>query len=362
MMKDGAAVALVMVKGKWNLPDRNLIVLYETSSSVRVTVDQMNDYLRISGKKYGIITTYEYTWFVKRSQDCPSCPSDAPLHEVLYVSPGISFDQTDPTLLQCFAYFASITDNSTLIPPPTTPPQSRLNSQQSSEDSDEPHTATGDDEDQGGKRPEIRQDSVGQNSLKRAREPSVTDLDEEPLDEEPPEEDSSDEELPNEMRFGYNDFKKQRILGFSRCNVVEVEYKHQHYALKIGDLSRDPELLGELRHEVRVYEALRDLQGERIPRVCFYGDYEFNHFVVGFSLCGSVPKRLTQEQKDFLVETLNMVHDRGFLHGDIRKENILVDESGRAYLIDFGFAEKLVTEKERQRELEYLEVCLTELT
>jgi len=97
-------------------------------------------------------------------------------------------------------------------------------------------------------------------------------------------------------------------------------------------------MLAELNHEIEIYCLLSDFQGIFIPRLVLHGYWEGGMYCIGFSLCGTVPEALSETQKQFVLSIIDAIHDRGVLHNDIKKENILVDENGMVYLIDFGFA------------------------
>ena len=84
-------------------------------------------------------------------------------------------------------------------------------------------------------------------------------------------------------------------------------------------------------------------------------------YCIGFSLCGTVPKALSESQKQSVLSSIDAMHNRENIHNDIKKENILVDENGMVYLIDFGFATlnscKDAQQEERNKMLECIE-CL----
>lgn len=112
-------------------------------------------------------------------------------------------------------------------------------------------------------------------------------------------------------------------------------------ALKVGDVSKRPLCLDEMQREVEVYGALPHLQGVSIPRLLLHGPFEGFMYCIGLSLCGSSvadPRLLSLLQKTALMVALDAVHAAGYLHNDIRRENLLVDEEDRVFLIDFGLA------------------------
>ncbi|CAB4420657.1 unnamed protein product [Rhizophagus irregularis] len=52
-------------------------------------------------------------------------------------------------------------------------------------------------------------------------------------------------------------------------------------------------------------------------------------------------QKIKKRQKLRAIKGLNAIHNHGILHNDIRKENILINDNGEVYLIDFGMARNL---------------------
>jgi len=55
--------------------------------------------------------------------------------------------------------------------------------------------------------------------------------------------------------------------------------------------------------------------------------------------------KIEKEQKNKAIKALKIIHSHNILHNDIRKENILVNEKGDIYIIDFGMS--IVTDKKK---------------
>ncbi len=99
-----------------------------------------------------------------------------------------------------------------------------------------------------------------------------------------------------------------------------------------------------LKYEFVVYQHLRRLQGEYIPKVIFFGHtWGRSHLSLimrdeGISLNNLPLKvKLTKAVKKLAVEALQAVHDAGILHGDVRIEHILLSNDKKAVkLVNFG--------------------------
>ena len=59
-------------------------------------------------------------------------------------------------------------------------------------------------------------------------------------------------------------------------------------------------------------------------------------------------QKIKKWQKTRAIKGLEAIHKYGILHNDIREENILINDDGDVYLIDFGMASREDTKKKRK--------------
>ena len=79
-------------------------------------------------------------------------------------------------------------------------------------------------------------------------------------------------------------------------------------------------MLSELRNEIEIYRLLSDIQGIIVPKLLLHGYWEGGMYCIGFSLCGSVPGTLSESQKHSLLSNIDVIHNHGIVHNDIKKE------------------------------------------
>jgi hypothetical protein len=236
MTRDGEIVAIVEEKEKWTLSTGDIVTAYYTSTACNSALNQLYHYMRLNHRKYGILSSYEHTWFVYRCQNCAVCQAPQG-HETLYVSDGIPYTSRDPTVLQCISYFNTIVDHSHMDSPPTSKRSSRANSatQISRRTSPVDNVA-----------PLSRPISPAGMFNGRSTWSEIR------LNQEAEE-------------FDVDEFRFDTILGEGRCKVYLDNYNSQSIALKTADIVKNQEALSELRNEVAVYEHLSELQGNGIP-------------------------------------------------------------------------------------------------
>ncbi|KAF9505631.1 hypothetical protein BS47DRAFT_1400218 [Hydnum rufescens UP504] len=109
----------------------------------------------------------------------------------------------------------------------------------------------------------------------------------------------------------------------------------------------------DLRHEYNVYQRLKSngITTGIATALGIFDDCEDGPCILimlysGSSLCGEpgVPCQYL-----IALLTLESIHHAGILHGDIRKENLLVSKSGIT-IIDFASSRKWVSQSERDQE------------
>jgi serine/threonine protein kinase len=164
---------------------------------------------------------------------------------------------------------------------------------------------------------------------------------------------TSSNTLVNQQKFSFTDFKFKGILdeGRSRKMLLYI-FRDEIIALKSVDLSKTPPyILKEMQKEVKIYKDLADIQGKYIPKLICYGYYRGGmSIVIGMTIVGTTlsDHKIKKRQKTRAIKGLEAIHKHGILHNDIREENILINDNGIIYLIDFGMASREDTKKKRK--------------
>lgn len=88
---------------------------------------QIFGYLVANRLQYGILTTYNQHWFLRRPKSEP---------RALYISPTVEIESKNPSIFQCYAYIQHLSRADTKCPSPGTTPPSSPQSSYDSESSD----------------------------------------------------------------------------------------------------------------------------------------------------------------------------------------------------------------------------------
>lgn len=109
-------------------------------------------------------------------------------------------------------------------------------------------------------------------------------------------------------------------------------------ALKICDLWQHPDYEKELLNEVEVYHALKDLQGNFIPRLKGAGYTAGGLFTIATDIVGTPledVESLSEQERLVIQRALSSIHRYDFVHDDISRENILIERSGHQFYAFF---------------------------
>ncbi|GBB94280.1 hypothetical protein RclHR1_23230002 [Rhizophagus clarus] len=134
--------------------------------------------------------------------------------------------------------------------------------------------------------------------------------------------------------------------------MLLCEFRGDMIALKSVDLSKASSyVLKEMQKEVEIYKDLADIQGKYIPKLVCYGYYGGGmSLIIGMTIVGTTlsEHKITKRQRTKALKGLEAIHKHGILHNDIREKNILINDNGDIYLIDFGMASREDTKKKRK--------------
>jgi serine/threonine-protein kinase len=135
--------------------------------------------------------------------------------------------------------------------------------------------------------------------------------------------------------------------------VVELT-SNRHFAMKIllPEAAHDPEHRKTLFHEARVGILLKHPNIIRIVKIS--ENKAIPYFVMEYFPSGSLRNRLLNKQFDFIKEHAHSIfrqaatglaymNGSGWLHRDVKPDNMLVNSSGEMRIIDFAIAERINT-------------------
>ncbi|GES87679.1 kinase-like domain-containing protein [Rhizophagus clarus] len=281
---------------------------YQTSKGKDV-VQQIYNYMGGNELRYGILSTYDNHWFLRRE------------HAKLWISKTLSLQSESPPVLKAYAYLTRRAKENPKSPKPqiVVPAHGDNNSRN------------------------LRSHSKSSSSSSLNNQASSTSANQQ----------SSSITPVDQQNLSFTDFKFKGILGEGRSGkTLLCEFRGDMIALKSVDLSKAPSyVLEEMQKEVEIYKDLADIQGKYIPKLICYGYYGGGmSFVIGLTIVGTMlsDQKITEQQKSRAIKGLEAIHKHGILHNDIREENILINDKGVLYLIDFGMASREDTKKKRK--------------
>ncbi len=162
--------------------------------------------------------------------------------------------------------------------------------------------------------------------------------------------------------------KEEYISSYKLRNLIATGQSSQvwevvepssgrHLAMKLllPEATRDKEQKRLLFHEAEVGLKLQHPNIIKIVAVSKEKDAKNFWFVMEFFPAGSMKQRVMQKQNDFIKQyahsifkqmatALAYMHGSGWLHRDIKPDNMLANSAGEARIIDFAIAQR--TQKE----------------
>ncbi len=143
------------------------------------------------------------------------------------------------------------------------------------------------------------------------------------------------------------DISPKALLGYGKYGVVWlVGWEGQEVAMKVPNKQKDPDA-EKFREEVRIMQQLDSMyvlkclkvydDGVNVPQTIleYCSNKHLGAWITGFSQCSTIE----QVQLAMQIATgVSYIHEKGFLHLDLKPPNILFDDFGNPKIADLGFA------------------------
>lgn len=297
---------------------------------------QIHCYMLVLKHRYGILTTYNKTWFLKREVNDGK--------GILYVSRAFFPDSTDPTLGQAFVYMNYLAFKDGTLEALPESAKKYITS-----------VTTKTKMKQANKLIEERMnEKLAERSDRQENEGSLS---------------SSGAALDDELPLESIDVQFQPIEAFGPLNhgvAYRMDVHGYDSVMKIVDVNKDHVGAEMFEKEVENYMALQELWGLAMPKLVGDGPISMGRRMITVTYEGKSLQQLIKEKgesdlqilkKDIAKkaeDALKAIHDRGYVHGDIAARNITYNSNGEVKIIDFSMAFKSTDQEDFSNEMDKL--------
>ncbi|XP_071042905.1 uncharacterized protein [Parasteatoda tepidariorum] len=139
-------------------------------------------------------------------------------------------------------------------------------------------------------------------------------------------------------RFNITDFIAEGRHG----SVFKIlNFQNLPFVAKCLPDKCNEDIIREFKNEIFIYEKLKNLQGIVVPKFHFNGRIDGWRDAIIIEQLQAAPiskfDYLTKKDKLAITVSLKQIHNEGIIHGDIRRENIMINQS-KAYFVDFALS------------------------
>ena len=282
-------------KPPWAFKAQDIIAAYNSEShsffvvqsvkskgKIMCAIEQIYVYMTINRHRYGCLSTFDQTWFLKKVED-----ESNPNNSLLYITPVISCSSNKPyTITSAWLYILmTIEKNMNWL---YSSPRSSLVCAPSF--------------------------AAGEKSFDKDRYKPIS--------------------LDGLIHW-------ENIIARSQAGAVATGrfMNLENVVFKTIDISKRKDGLSQFNNEVSVYQQLEEIQSNCIPRLIAYGNLGGLLQVIILENVGSSITREKAIEKQYEIdEALRQIHAKGIVHNDLRLPNILINSEDKISIIDFGMS------------------------